>query len=825
MKETRDIIPAPLRDATEIERVFEPQIVATGRYPSYRNAYTGEGLQLLDYWRAVRKRLWLVLGITVLVTTWTAIYMARKPNVYQASAVVQVDLEQTNPDLVTSESRRQVANPDPAYFNTQLQLLGSDSLLRRVIKEHNLDANKELQATKTENSVSAWRAMLNSLGLASDDKKPTSEAPDAVPNDSSLISSDEIAEAIRLAPYVQLIKGGLDIQPVRESRASVKDTRLIQISFTNTDRELAANVVNSVAETFVNMNQEKRSGTSRKTSDFLGKRIADLQSEIRADETKLVDLKKKEGILPTSGEGTIDLDRLSGLNRQLLDAENQRKNAEAQYFAVKDDPTRVREMAQQDMARYITEKENSLRDLRTDTQRKIADLRATRSRLLLEFKENAPEVREVDQQIASLDASLSKEVERNSKELGDFVDRSTKTLLENLQTKYLQAKQQEDKIRSAFDQQYNVAQSQNEGAVLLKLLEQNIDTNKGFLKNLIEQQSGNDVASQGTDNNISVSEIAIPPENAVSPRRTTTVAVAFFLSMLFGVGLALFLEYVDDTIKTTEEVESTLGLPALAAIPTIDASPRKRLLLVGSSENSDEQRPESELLIHSDPRSSLAEAYRQLRTSILLSSAGHAPKSLLITSSLPSEGKTTTATNTAISLAQTGAKVVLIDADMRRPRLHSVFHLSNNSGLSTLLSSETTEAEILNVIQYDQDSKLNLLTSGPIPPNPAELLGSDQMAGLLKTLQNHFTHVVVDSPPVASFTDGVLVASLVDGVILVVNSGKISRQVVRRTEQLLLDVGAKIFGVVLNNVNMKAQDSYFYYQNYYRNNYYKSDES
>src|SRR5678815_1791718 len=152
MKETRDIIPAPLRDATEIERVFEPQIVPTGRYPSYRNAYTGDGLQVLDYWRAIRKRLWLVLGIMVLITTWTAIYMARKPNVYQANAVVQVDLEQTNPDLVTTESKRPASNPDPAYFNTQLQLLASDSLLRRSIKEHSLDSNKKFQEAKTENS-------------------------------------------------------------------------------------------------------------------------------------------------------------------------------------------------------------------------------------------------------------------------------------------------------------------------------------------------------------------------------------------------------------------------------------------------------------------------------------------------------------------------------------------------------------------------------------------------------------------------------------------------------------------------------------------------
>jgi polysaccharide biosynthesis transport protein len=827
MKETREIIPAPIRDANELERPFEPQIVSTGHYPGYRGGYPEtEGFQLLDYWRAVRKRLWLVVGITVLITTWAAIYMARKPNIYQARAVVQVDLEQTNPDLVTTDRQRPLSNPDPAYFNTQLQLLGSENLLRRVVKEHNLDTNTEFQSAKTEGSTSTLRSMLHAIGLASDDKKRSNSNSDSsLPENSTLASSDEIAEALRLAPFVDVIKRDLGVEPIRESRATVKDTRLIEITFKNTDPQLAAYVVNSVAETFVEMNQEKRSGTSRKTSDFLGKRIADLQSEIKDDETKLVDLKKKEGILPTTGEGTIDLDRLSGLNKELLEAENQRKNAEAQYVAIKDNPDAVQEMARQEMARYITEKENGLRDLRNETQQKIADLNASKSRLLLEYKEGAPEIKEIDRQIDSLQSSLDREVSKNTQELKDFVDRSSKTILTNLQTKYQQAKDQEDKVRASFDQQYNVAQGQNEGAVLLKLLEQKIDTNKGFLKNLIEQQSGNDVASQGSDNNISVSEISIPPDTPVSPRRLMTVAAALFISTLFGMGLALFLEYLDDTIRTSEEIENYLGLPALAAIPVMDSMPKRRLLLVGASDNGDEPRLNQELLINANSRSSLAEAYRQLRTSILLSTAGHAPKSLLITSSLPSEGKTTTATNTAISLAQTGAKVLLVDADMRRPRLHNVFGFENQVGLSSLLSSEMSEAESLAAAQIDPGTKLSVLTSGPIPPNPAELIGSDQMANLLKLFQQHFTHVVVDSPPIASFTDGVLIASMVDGVILVVHAGKSSRQVVRRSKLLLTDIGARIFGVVLNNANLRSQDNYYYYQSYYhREGYQPSNE-
>ena len=168
--------------------------------------------------------------------------------------------------------------------------------------------------------------------------------------------------------------------------------------------------------------------------------------------------------------------------------------------------------------------------------------------------------------------------------------------------------------------------------------------------------------------------------------------------------------------------------------------------------------------------------------------------------------------------------MLIIDADMRRPRLHAVFNISNGEGLSTLLSSELSDAETLAVIKQDPNTKLHLLTSGPIPPNPAELIGSDQMSNLLKFLSKEFTHVVIDSPPIASFTDGVLIASMVDGVILVVHAGKSSRQVIRRSRQLLNDIGAKIFGVVLNNANLRSQDNYYYSQSYYRSNTESTDD-
>jgi succinoglycan biosynthesis transport protein ExoP len=747
--------------------------------------------------------LWLVIGIVVLVAMLSVVYVARKPDIYQAGSRVQVDLE-NNAALVGKAPYVFGPTNDPVYFNTQLQILVSPGLMRRVVKTLDLEHNPEFFKGNSTQNRSTWQTIKRMVGFGRSDKSDIN----AKPKDelqlrntvAAATSHEDLAEAKRLAPYVNAILAGLKVEPVKETRGLYKETRLIDISFTHTDPEVASKVVNAIAETYVYYNLEKKSETNATTGDFLQKRIAELQQQIRGDEERLVNYSKNNQIISLDANQNTVVERLNGLNRQLLDAENARILAESQYNAARV-PGKASALAEAD------EKQAN------ESETKAADLRQKRALLLVDATEEAPEVKEIDQQIAELDRQVT-----------EIRSRKSNTLLTNLETQYRQTLEREQALRKSFEQQRSETVTQNEAAINYRIIQQEIETNKTLLDNLLQRSKENDVIMASKPNNISIVDYAITPDGPIGPNRARTVLIAIFLALGLGVGLALLLEYLDDTVHSTDEVERLLHLPALAVIPSALGTGRRRLLGGPGALQKRNGNPSGnpELLMNVDSRSPLAESYRHLRTSVLLSTAGRAPRSLLVTSSLPGEGKTTTAVNTAVSLAQTGATVVIIDADMRRPRLRSIFGLSDRAGLSSILSSEMPEAAVLAMVSKEESTGLYVLTAGPIPPNPAELLGSDQMRRLLATLQSQFNHVVVDSPPVSSFTDGVLISSMVDGVLLVVHGGKSSRHMVKRSRQLLQDVGAKIFGVVLNNVNLQSND-YYYYQRYYGSHYYKND--
>jgi len=393
-------------------------------------------------------------------------------------------------------------------------------------------------------------------------------------------------------------------------------------------------------------------------------------------------------------------------------------------------------------------------------------------------------------------------------------------LEERLKAEYELALRDEKSLKSVLSQAKGEAVQQNQDSIQYNILKTEVDTAKAMYTDFLQKTSQAKVEVAQQHNSMRLVQPARVPGSPIGPTRFRMIMIGFLLSLVGGIGLSYFLMYVDSTIKTVEDVGRYVRLPALGVIPAISASGvsklgnGKRLAVSSGSSNGANLSPQSDrLALASDTRSFAAEAYRVVRTSMLLSTAGSPPKTVLVTSGQPGEGKTTTVVNTAISLAQLGASVLIIDCDLRKPSTHKVFGVSHNRGLSTYLSRDI---EIDGLIQKLQIPNLSLLPCGPIPPNPAELISSDRMKKLLEMLTERYDHILIDSPPLIHVTDPVILSALVDGVILVVHGGKSTRAVAQRARQELTTVGAKVFGVVLNNVDVRREgyDEY-YFKRYY----------
>lgn len=781
-----------------------------------------EGVRLRDVWVAISKRRWMIMLIVMLITTTTAVMLARKPDIYMSETDVQVDTEGPASGLTSGKGNIIVdTGSDPTYFNTQLQIITKPGLLRRVVKTLDLEHNPDFLRTQANDTT--WQRLLRTFGVKGAPSAAQAGTQKAegykLSLDKEVASAsapDNLEEAARLEPFVSSLQAGLKVDPVKEERLQYTETRLISIKFTHANPVVAAKVANAIANAFVLSNLEQKTKFTATTGDFLQQRIAELQSQIRADEERLINYAKGHEILSLDAAQNTVVDRLSGLNKALLEAENDRKIAEAAF--------RVN-------------KEPGAAEVRGDGGTKELEgqltlLKQKRAQLLVDNTEEWPEVKEVQKQIAALE-----------KDIQDAHSRVVKTESKTLEVRYHEALDREQALRAAFEQQRGATRTQNEAAINYHIIQQETETNKTLLDGLLQRAKENDVILAGTPNNLHVTDYATPPRVPIGPNRLQGIVLAFLFSLGFGVCLATMLEYLDDSVRSSDDVSRVLGLPTLATIPILKNAKVRRLVSDGvtslqlrngngngngngtangngNGKGSGHAKVNPALLLDLDNHSPLAEAYRHLRTSVLLSSAGRAPKTVVVTSCVPSEGKTTTSINLAVTLAQTGARVLVIDGDMRRPSVHAAFGAENKRGLSNLLSNDMTEAEMLLLVQQEKESGLYLLTSGPVPPNPAELVGSDQMRKIIFELGKTFDHIVIDSPPVASFTDGILLAAISDGVILVIHANECSRKVVQRSKQSLLDVGAKVLGVVLNRVNLRSTDyhyGYRYYSNYYNN--------
>ena len=452
-----------------------------------------------------------------------------------------------------------------------------------------------------------------------------------------------------------------------------------------------------------------------------------------------------------------------------------------------------------------------------DIERRIDEKEQKRKELLVTYTEEHPSIKKIDAEIAELSVQkvrINKESSEKIETEGTNLEKNAiREVLSSLLAQLAASQQRLGRANASFDAAAAKANVEGIAETKLTTLKSEIKSNHDLLDTYTQRQKEQELAlSSGRPNNISVQNKAMTPTSPIGPQRGRNIVVALLLSFAAGIGLAFLLDYLDDSVRTSDDVSRHLGLPTLALIPHYLNNSDKRKLLTGANGNG--VLSPNALITMDDRHSPMAEAYRHLRTSLLFSSAGKPPQTILVTSSQPSEGKTTTAINTAITLAQADADVVIIDCDLRRPRLHTHFGFENTRGLTNYLSGDKETESLIRT--YKDLPRLKVITSGPIPPNPAELLSSNEMRNLLQFLSGKFKHVIIDSPPAISFTDASILSTLVDGVVLVAMANKSSIHLMRQFKQRVHNIGARIYGVVLNGIKANSMEYDYYGSGYYK---------
>jgi capsular exopolysaccharide synthesis family protein len=655
-----------------------------------------------------------------------------------------------------------------------------------------LENNEAFLRSRRGNGRTVWQNVLRMFGLYR--PQPESDMAIQTPANKLILKNDSSAEdpdleAEKLAPMVAFLKGNLDVSPVKDSRGG--GTRLVEVSFTHNDPVLASKIANAIAESYVLQNLEQKIQSNANAGDFLQKRVAELQSDIRLGEERLMNYSKSNQIVSLDGAQNTVVQRLTALNAQLGGAENDRIGAEAAYRAALQNPM-INQTAESKDSRTVA------------LQGQLTTLRQQLDKLKTEFTEEWPAVIDTRRQIASVEAEL-----KTTRKI------ATDTQLASLEQPYREALSRERELRRNFEQQRSEVLTQNEAAINYRILQQEIDTNKKLLDGLLQKSRETDVILNGTPNNVLIADRAMAPNSPAGPNRSRNVILAFLASLFAGVGLAFILGWLNDSVRNSDDLEQQLGLPLIGRIPSALTGFRRKFLPSRLSLRRQHPGRRKDYDLESFAKPMIQEAYHQLRASLLLSTPGGSPKTILVTSGAPSEGKTISALNLAKSLSQLGGRVLLIDADLRCPQLHFASDINNSIGLTSLLTSKVITQEAIDAaLKVGSNNNLSVLTAGPHTPNPPNLLSSDEMRNLLKKLEQQFAHIVIDSPPVLYFADSLILSTYVDAVVLIARDGITSKQILLKTMKVLQDVRAKIIGVLLNDIPSRNYKYYMY--DYYR---------
>jgi len=716
----------------------------------------------IEAFRRRKKLLFVVLGSVI---TMSILLYLITPKRYQASTTIQI--ERKTASVVNTQALMSVESYADAqsFYPTQYKLLESRGLAERVVRE---------------------------LHLAQDPVFNPKEAELAgTETDESITSSDDERKLSELAR--KLLKQ-LKVKPIR-------NTRLVEIAYQAPTSELAARIANGIAEAYINWGIELRSATVGRASSFLSSQTEELKKEIQAKEAELQSYSRRTDIVALDPNSNVVLQRLEALNKDYTAALSERIQKEAEYYSLKNSPKES--VADTYSSGLIAQLRRDLMDLKQDYAKKLNT-----------YKPEWPAMQE-----------LKADIDKSQQNLEETINQKAQEATQAARTAYETALRRESSLRQELETQKSAAMKLNSAAVEYNNLKVEVETRRQLLNNLLRQQSDTGVASrlEGTRNsNVVVIDRAIVPEKAYRPSLPRNLALGLVLGLMLGIGAVLAVELLDRTLHTPDDVERVLGLPVLGVIPDVSqaaggygygygygyghhSSSKKKLKIQrkkGRTAEPDDARPITvELLPHDNPRAATAEAYRTVRTSVLLSSAGGL-QSVVITSATSGEGKTALSSNLAVVLAQLGQTVLLVDADMRKARMHEIFKISNRTGLVNHLATDTA---IDDIIKTTEVPGLSLVPAGPAPPNPSELLSSKKMRNFVQSIKERFDYIVFDSPPVLAVTDASVVGTLVDGTILCVAAGHVTREAAEGAVDRMSIGNVHIIGAVLNKFQAKSE--------------------
>jgi polysaccharide biosynthesis transport protein len=569
----------------------------------------------------------------------------------------------------------------------------------------------------------------------------------------------------------------------------VPNSRLMDVSFESTDPQLAARVVNAHLETYVQRNFQTQYDSTARATTFLKDQLEELKKRVQNSEDARIAYERQNQIWTLDDKQNMTTQRFADANRELTQAQSERMRKQSLYEFAKAGNLSAVPQIQSNAAL-------------SDFQKKRAETQLEYREALAQFGPNFPKVQRLQEQIKDLDGNI---------------EREKQNIVDSLESEYREASGREALLLKVLDQQKTEVNEMAGKMVEYNILKREAEANKILYDGLLTKLREAGVSAGLNSSNIRMVDPAMVPSTPARPAKMRNVALAFIVGLVGGIGLALMREYLDNTVKNPDDIETLARLPSLAVVPQFGSfnghgNGKRQRLLPGFSTNGHEKR--MELVAEHLPKSQMSEAFRALRTSLLLSRADHPPQVILVTSALPREGKTTTAANLAVTLAQLGDKTVIVDADLRKPGVGRLLDMTggNDAGLSSYLAG-VSSLELVTV-PHPTIANLAAIPTGPLPPNPADLLASHKLAEAIAELRGKYKFIVIDSPPVMAATDAVLVSVQTDGVLLVVRSGETPKEAFTRTRDLLVSVKCNILGVVLNAVDSSAPDYYYSYRYY-----------